>query len=158
MSHSAESLSISTPSERVVRVERTFDAPRHRVWRAWTEPSLIAEWWGRGRKTVVERMEVKRGGHYRFVVDGANGAEGYEGRYREVTPPERLVYTFEWDGMPGYVIIDTVEFVDLGGGRTRVVTTAQFFTSEERDGFMQSGAVAGYRDAYAALDLLLSKQ
>jgi uncharacterized protein YndB with AHSA1/START domain len=156
MSRPADSLMITTPAEREVRVERTFDAPRDRVWRAWTEPELIAEWWGRGRKTIVERMEVKRGGHYRFVVDGVSGTEGFEGRYREVTPPERLVYTFEWDGMPGYVIIDTVEFEDLGDGRTRVITTAQFFSREERDGFVQSGAEAGFRDAYAALDRLLA--
>jgi uncharacterized protein YndB with AHSA1/START domain len=64
---------------------------------------------------------------------------GFEGRYREVTPPERLVHTFEWDGMPGYVAVDTVTFEDLGDGRTKVITTSIFHTTEERDGMLQSG-------------------
>ena len=86
-----------------------------------------------------------------------DGVHGFEGRYREVTPEERLVHTFEWDGMPGYVVIETVTFEDIGGGRTRVVNTSLFHTTEERDGMLHSGMEQGLNQSYAALDRLLSK-
>jgi len=155
MRSTAEPVSITVPAERQIRIERIFDAPRDQVWRALTEPDLIAQWWGRGRKMVVERMEVKRGGHWRFVVDGKSGTQGFEGRYREVTPPSRIVWTFEWDGMPGHVAVDTIELVDLGDGRTRLINTSLFFTDEERDGAMNSGMSEGVIESYVALDGLL---
>jgi uncharacterized protein YndB with AHSA1/START domain/predicted enzyme related to lactoylglutathione lyase len=147
---------ITTPSDREIHVERIFDAPRDRVWRAYTDPELIAQWWGRGNKLVIERMEVKRGGHWRFVEHTPSGAHGFEGRYREVTPPERIVHTFEWDGMPGYVAVETVTFEELGDGRTRLVTSTLFHTTEERDGMMSSGMEQGMNQSYAALDRLLA--
>ncbi len=82
---------VSTPSDREIRIERIFDAPRERVWRAFTDPELVAQWWGRGNKLVIERLEVQRGGHWRFVEHTGEGPQGFEGRFREVTPPQRLV-------------------------------------------------------------------
>ncbi len=147
---------VTLPSEREIRAERIFDVPRDRVWRAFTDPVELAQWWGRGNRLTVERMEVERGGHWRYVEHAPDGDYGFEGRYREVTPPERLVQTFEWDGMPGYVSVTTTELEDLGDGRTRVVTTAQFFTSEERDGMLDGGMEQGMNESYAALDRLLA--
>jgi uncharacterized protein YndB with AHSA1/START domain len=149
---------ITTPAEREIRIERVFDAPIERVWRAFTDPELIAQWWGRGNKLDVERMEVERGGHWRFVEHGPEGTHGFEGRYREVTPMERVVQTFEWDGMPGHVAVETAEFTDLGDGRTKVTTTSLFHTVEERDGMLSSGMEIGLNESYAALDALLAKQ
>ena len=100
---------ITTPSDREVRIERIFHASRDRVWSALTDPALLAQWWGRGNKLDVVRMEVERGGHWRFVEHAPNsGAQGFEGRFREVKPKERIVRTFEWDGMPGHVAIETL--------------------------------------------------
>jgi uncharacterized protein YndB with AHSA1/START domain len=147
---------VTTPGDREIRVERVFDAPRERVWRAFTEPALVAQWWGRGNRLDVVRLEVERGGHWRFVEHTADGAHGFEGRFREVTPMDRIVYTFEWDGMPAYVVLETVEFADLGDGRTKVVTDALFFTTEERDGMMKAGMEHGMNASYAALDRLLA--
>jgi uncharacterized protein YndB with AHSA1/START domain len=147
---------VTTPTDREVRVERVFDAPRERVWQAFTDPTLVAQWWGRGNTLVIERMEVERGGHWRYVEHAADGVHGFEGRYREVSPPERLVQTFEWDGMPGYVAISTVTFEDLGDGRTKLVTTDLFHTTEERDGMLSSGMEQGLDQSYAALDGLLA--
>ncbi|HVR06683.1 MAG TPA: SRPBCC family protein, partial [Thermoanaerobaculia bacterium] len=138
-------------------IERVFNASRDRVWRAFTEPESIAQWWGRGNKLVVERMEVERGGHWRFVEHAADGVHGFEGRYRAVTPPERLAQTFEWDGMPGHVAVETVTFEDLGDGRTKVVTHVLFHTTEERDGMLKSGMEQGLEQSYAALDRLLGQ-
>ncbi|HMG69470.1 MAG TPA: SRPBCC family protein [Gemmatimonadaceae bacterium] len=148
---------ITTPSDREIRVERIFNAPRDRVWQAMTDPKLVAQWWGRGNKLVVERLEVERGGHWRFVEHAPEGVNGFEGRFREVTPPSRVVQTFEWDGMPGYVIVETATLEDLGDGRTRLVNTSLFHTTEERDGFLQSGMEGGMNESYAALDRLLAK-
>jgi uncharacterized protein YndB with AHSA1/START domain len=147
---------LTTPAEREIRVERIFNAPRDRVWRAYTDPAQLAQWWGRGNRLAIERFELTRGGHWRFVEHSPDGAHGFEGRFREVTPPERLVQTFEWDGMPGYVAIVTVTFEDLGGERTRVVTHQLFHTQEERDGMMSSGMEQGMNESYAALDKLLA--
>jgi uncharacterized protein YndB with AHSA1/START domain len=148
---------ITTPGHREIRIERIFNAPRDRVWKAMTDPKLVAQWWGRGNKLVVERLEVERGGHWRFVEHAPEGVNGFEGRFREVTPPSRVVQTFEWDGMPGYVIIETATLEDLGDGRTRLVNTSLFHTTEERDGFLQSGMEGGLNESYAALDRLLAK-
>jgi uncharacterized protein YndB with AHSA1/START domain len=148
---------ISTPKEREIRIERTFDAPREVVWRALTDPELVAQWWGRGNKMVIERMEVKRGGHWRFVEHTDQGQHGFEGRYSEVSPPERMVQTFEWDGMPGHVALETMTLEDLGNGRTKLVTTSLFHTVEDRDGMLKSGMEGGVNQSYEALDRLLAK-
>jgi uncharacterized protein YndB with AHSA1/START domain len=99
---------VTTPSDREIRVERIFNAPAERVWRALTDPALVAQWWGRGNKLDIERHEVVRGGHWRYVEHSSSGTDGFEGRYREVVPPERIERTFEWDGMPGHVAVETL--------------------------------------------------
>lgn len=148
---------VTTPSDREIRIERIFNAPRERVWQALTEPTLVAQWWGRGNELVVERMELQRGGHWRFVEHGPEGVHGFEGLYREVKAPERVVQTFEWDGMPGHVAVDTMTLEDLGDGRTRIVTVSIFHTQEERDGMLQSGMETGLSQSYAALDEVLAR-
>jgi len=148
---------VTLTGDREARIERIFDAPRERVWRAMTDPELVAQWWGRGNKLVIEKMELTRGGHWRFVEHSDHGVHGFEGRYREVTPPSRMAMTFEWDGMPGYVAIDTVTLEDLGDGRTKVVSTSLFHTAEELDGMLKSGMETGLNQSYEALDRLLAK-
>ena len=151
-------LRVTATGDRGVRMERVFDAPRTLVWKAFTDGKMLARWWGRGNKLDIERLEVERGGHWRFVEQTPEGPEGFEGRFREVKPPERLSQTFEWDGMPGYVAINTTTFEDLGDGRTRVVTVALFHTVEERDGMLKSGMEQGLGESYAALDKLLTSE
>ena len=155
---SANRATITTPSDREIRIERIFNAPRDRVWRAYTDPKLVAQWWGRGNKLVIERMEVERGGHWRFVEHSKEGSHGFEGRYAEVNPPERIVQTFEWDGMPGHVALETMTLEDLGDGRTKIVATSLFHTTDDRDGMLNSGMEGGVNESYAALDRLLASQ
>ena len=147
---------VTTPSDREIRVERIFAAPRDKVWRAMTDPALVAQWWGRGNKLVIERDEIERGGHWRYVEHGPDGIHGFEGRYREVVPPERVVRTFEWDGMPGHVLVESATLEDLGDGRTRLVSRSLFHTTEERDGMLGSGMEGGMNESYAALDRVLA--
>jgi uncharacterized protein YndB with AHSA1/START domain len=146
---------ITRLADREVRIERIFNAPRDRVWTAMTTPELVAQWWGRGNRLVIERMELERGGHWRFVEHSDHGVHGFEGRYRLIQPPERIEQTFEWDGLPGHVAIETMTLEDLGDGRTRLVTTSLFHTVEDCDGMLQSGMESGVNESYAALDRVL---
>jgi uncharacterized protein YndB with AHSA1/START domain len=148
---------VTTPADRQVRIERIFDAPRERVWRAFTEPDLVAQWWGRGNKLVIEGLEVRRGGHWRFIEHAGGETHGFEGRYAEVKQPELIVQTFEWDGMPGHVSLETVTFEDLGNGKTRVVNVSLFLTNGDRDGMIGAGMETGLNESYRALDRLLSR-
>jgi uncharacterized protein YndB with AHSA1/START domain len=116
---------VTTPNELEIRVERVFDAPRANVFSVWTDPQLIPEWWGDG--TIVEEMDVRPGGAYRFRT--AFGV--VEGEYREVAAPERLVQTFQNH-------LQTLEFEDLGE-RTKLTQTMRLATTEERDTTMQHG-------------------
>jgi len=149
---------VTTPSDREIVSERVFDAPRERVFAAYTDPELIPQWWGpRGTTTIVDRMDVRPGGAWRFVNRDSNGDEtGFRGTYREVTPPERIVQTFEWEGMPGHVLVETATFEDLGG-RTKATATSLFHTSEERDGMLASGMERGLTETHDRLDELLAR-
>jgi uncharacterized protein YndB with AHSA1/START domain len=148
---------VTTTGDREIHIERVFNAGRDRVWAALTERDLIAQWWGRGNQLDIERWEFEVGGHWRFVENHDEGSEGFEGRFREIVAPERLVYTFEWDGTPAYVSIDIITLEDLGDGRTKLVTHSQFHTPEERDAMIASGMEDGLNESYAALDALLAR-
>lgn len=149
---------LTTPTEREIRVERIFDAPRERVFALWTDPVLIPEWWGpRGTTTVVDRADVHPGGAWRFVVTSHGVEQGFRGTYREIVAPERVVQTFEWEGMPGHVSVETAVFEDLGE-RTKVIATSLFHTAEERDGMLGSGMESGMNDTYARFDELLARR
>jgi uncharacterized protein YndB with AHSA1/START domain len=158
MSQEQTAATITTPSDREIHIERQFDAPRDRVFAVYTDPELIGEWWGpRGTTTEVVEMDVRTGGDWRFVAHNSDGSQtGFRGTYREVSAPERIVQTFEWDGMPGYVSVETAVFEDLGD-RTKVTTTSTFHTTEERDGMLGSGMEGGLNETYARLDELLAK-
>jgi uncharacterized protein YndB with AHSA1/START domain len=157
MTNAGGELHVSAPTDREIRAERVFDSPRDRVWQAFTDPALVAQWWGRGNPLVIERMDVERGGHWRYVEHAPDGEHGFEGRYREVVPEERIVRTFEWDGMPGYVTVETTVFDALDDRRTKVTTTALFHTAAERDAMFHSGMADGLAESYLALDRLLTK-
>jgi uncharacterized protein YndB with AHSA1/START domain len=147
---------LTLQGEREAVVTRVFDAPLEKVWRACTEPELIRQWWGRGNPLDVVRFEFEKGGHWRFVEHANGQSHGFEGRFREIVPMQRVSQTFEWDGMPGYAVVDTATYEDLGDGRTRVTTHSMFMTAAERDGMMQSGMEGGMAMSYAALDRLLA--
>jgi uncharacterized protein YndB with AHSA1/START domain len=149
---------LRTPSDHQIVSERVFDAPRERVFAAFTDPDLIPEWWGPRRvRTTVEQIELKAGGRWRFVCRDPDGRmDGFRGTYGEVIPPERLVHTFEWEGMPGHLVGEVSIFEDLGG-RTRVTTTSVFTTCEDRDGMLASGMESGLRESYERLDELLAR-
>jgi uncharacterized protein YndB with AHSA1/START domain len=150
---------VTTPADREILIERVFDAPRDRVYAAFTDPDLISQWWGRKEDTTtVDKMDVRPGGDWRFVTVSSNDGEehAFRGTFREVEPPERLVWTFEWEGMPGYVSVETTTFEDLGE-QTKVISRSLFHTTEERDGMIESGMEKGLNESYEQLDELLEK-
>lgn len=150
---------VTTPTDREIHVERMFDAPRERVFAALTEADLIAQWWGpHGTTTEVDQLEARAGGSWRFIGHNSDGSQtAFRGTFREVTPPERIVMTFEWEGLPGHVSVDTYELEDLGE-RTRLSTTTIFHTTEERDGMLDAGMEGGMNESYERLDQLLASQ
>ena len=155
----ANAAQITTPTDREIRVERIFEAPGERVFAVMTDPELIPEWWGPRRYTTrVDQMDVRPGGDWRFVCRDEDGSEeGFRGSYRELTPPERIVQTFEWEPMAGYVSLETMTLEDIGEGRTKVTTVSIFFTTEERDGMLNSGMEEGLNETYERLDELLAR-
>ena len=146
---------VTRPSDREVRTERTIDAPRRSVWRAFTDPGLIARWWARGHEMTIETFEVRAGGHWRFVEHAPDGDFGFEGRFRELDEPVRISQTFEYDGEPGHVSLTTVEFEEIDAGHTLIVETAMFMTAEDCEAMLSSGMLDGMAESYEALDRLL---
>jgi len=153
----APTATVTTPTDREIHIERIFDAPRDRVFAAMTDPELIPQWWGPHATTArVDRMDVEPGGDWRFVIRNSDGSEtGFRGTYREVVAPERIVQTFEWEGMPGYVSVETATFEDLGD-RTKLTSIALFHTTEERDGMLDSDMERGMNETYSRLDEVLA--
>jgi uncharacterized protein YndB with AHSA1/START domain len=134
---------VTTPNELEIRVERIFDAPRAHVFAVYTDPALIPQWWGDG--TVVEEMDVRPGGSYRFRT--AYGV--IAGEYREVDSPGRLVQTFQNH-------VQTLVFEDLGE-QTKLTQTMRFATTEERDTTMQYGVEEGAKGGFERVDALLHR-
>jgi uncharacterized protein YndB with AHSA1/START domain len=133
---------VSKPSELEIRVERVFDAPREHVFSVWTNPELIPGWWG--DQTVVEEMDVRPGGRWRFNT----GYGTVEGEFHEVEPPQRLVQTFQNH-------VQTLEFEDLGEERTKLTQTMRFASTEERDTTMNYGVEEGAKGGFARVDAVL---
>ncbi len=134
--------------DREIVTTREFDAPRELVFKAITDPDLIPNWWGPRRyTTTVDKMDVRPGGAWRFVNSGADGEHGFKGVYREIVPPERVVQTFEWEGLPGHVSVETLILEEIDG-RTRMTATSVFDTTADRDGMWETGAEEGARETW----------
>ncbi|OPY44781.1 MAG: hypothetical protein A4E47_01311 [Methanosaeta sp. PtaU1.Bin028] len=144
------------PSDREVVITRIFDAPREMVFKASTDPDLIPNWWGpRDLITTVEKMDFRPGGAWRFVQRDKDGhIHAFNGIYREIVPPEREVHTFEFEGMPGHMIIEESTFEEFVGG-TKLVIRELFQTAEDRDGMFNSGMKQGATESMNRLEELL---
>jgi len=146
------------PSDREVVITRIFRAPRELVFKASTNPDLIPQWWGPKRfATKVERMDVNPGGVWRFIQRDNDGNEyAFHGVYREIVPPEREVHTFEFEGMPGHVILETSMFKEFEG-KTKLTVTDLFQSVEDRDGMFKSGMKEGATESMDRLEEIVLK-
>jgi uncharacterized protein YndB with AHSA1/START domain len=139
-------------------ITRVFEAPRELVFKTFTDPAAIPNWWGPRRiSTKVDAMEVRPGGRWRFVQRDSDGSEyAFHGVYHEVVAPERVVSTFEFEGVPGHVMLETVTFEDLQG-KTRVTTRSVFQSVEDRDAAVQSGMELGATESWERMAELLAR-
>ena len=131
-------------ADREIVLSRELDAPRELVWRAYTDPAHLPNWWGpHGFTNTVHEIDVRPGGRWRFTMHGPDGTD-YPNRivYREVVAPERLEFAHgeDVDDDPDAFQV-TVTFDDLGGGRTRVTQRMLFPTAAQREAVVQFGAV-----------------
>ena len=149
------------PGTQEILITREFDAPRELVFKAVTDPALIAQWWGpRYLSTEVDRMDVRPGGQWRFINRDAQGqAYAFHGVYHEILAPERIIDTFEFEGLPetGHVTLETMKLEALPGGRTKLIAQSVFQSVADRDGMLQDGMEEGVHDTYDRLAELLKK-
>ena len=149
------------PGRQELFITREFDAPRELVFKAFTDPKLYTQWLGPRRYTMnLEKFEPRSGGMWRYTHKDKDGNEfGFHGVYHEVLAPERMIDTFEFEGLPekGHVSLETAKFMELPGGRTRVTMQSVFQSIADRDGMIQSGMEEGISDSFARLDELLEK-
>jgi uncharacterized protein YndB with AHSA1/START domain len=147
------------PGKQEIFITREFEAPRELVFRAFTEPGLLVQWIGpRDLETRYEKFEARTGGSYRYISTDKNGNEyGFHGVCHEMTAPERIIQTFEFEGLPekGHTAMETARFESLPGGRTRVVIQSVFQSVADRDGMVMSGMERGVLDSHARLDELI---
>jgi uncharacterized protein YndB with AHSA1/START domain len=146
-------LTVTLPSDKEIVLTREFDAPRALVFQAFSSCEHLQHWWGQAGSTLAScELDFRPGGAWRIVERDAKGNEwGFHGELRQVAPPERIVQTFEWEGLPGHISVDTLVLEDLGGGRTRLITTSVFDSVEDRDGMIQSGMEQGASESYDRL-------
>jgi uncharacterized protein YndB with AHSA1/START domain len=149
------------PGKQEILIEREFDAPRELVFKAFTDPQLLPQWWGpRYLSTLVDTMDVRPGGQWRFLNRDVQGNEyAFHGVYHEILAPERIIDTFEFEGLPetGHVSLETLTLEELPGGSTRLISQSVFRSVADRDGTLQSGMEEGVRDTYDRLAELLKK-
>ena len=147
------------PGKQELFIIREFDAPRELVFKAYTDPDIYVRWLGpRDLDTSLETFEPVSGGRWRFVQKDKDGNEfGFHGVNHDVTAPERIIGTFEFEGLPesGHVILETTKFEALSAGRTRVTTQSVYQSVQDRDGMVAAGMESGVVDGFERLDEIL---
>jgi uncharacterized protein YndB with AHSA1/START domain len=147
---------LTLPSDREIEMSRLFNAPRALVWAAYTDPRHVANWWGTGNPetTIIDEMDVRPGGRWRWLVRKDGAEYGFRGEYVEVVPPEKLVYTFDFEP-PSAPMTYNLTFDELEG-KTRLTARTRFASKEARDGTLEYGMEAGANMAWDMLEALLA--
>ena len=147
------------PNKQELFISREFDAPRELVFKAYTDAEIYAQWLGpNGLETRFEIFEPVSGGKYKFIQKDKDGNQfSFHGVTHEVLLNERIIGTFEFDGLPeaGHVIMETTKFEALPGNRTRVTSQSVFQSVSDRDGMVESGMEHGVVEGYERLDEIL---
>jgi uncharacterized protein YndB with AHSA1/START domain len=149
---------IAEPGKQEIVINRIFDAPRELVFKIWTDPSYIPEWWGPRRlTTVVDKMDVRKGGIWRYINRDNNANEyAFNGVYHDIISPDRLINTFEFEGVPSVGLITTT-FEEQPGGKTKLTEISLYPSIEVRDGVLQSGMSEGAIELMDRFEELLAK-
>jgi uncharacterized protein YndB with AHSA1/START domain len=146
------------PGKQEIIITRDFDAPRELVFKAYTDPKLVSQWFGpREYTTTVDKMDARPGGLWRFVQRNPNGDEfAFHGVHHDIVAPERIVATFEFEGVPGHVMLQTLTLQPLGQ-KTRLVEQLVFQSVADRDGMVASGMQRGSDDSLDRMAEILEK-
>ncbi|WP_020668882.1 SRPBCC family protein [Amycolatopsis nigrescens] len=147
------------PELPTIKIVREFAAPVERVYRAWTDPELVARWLGpKDTPTEIVEWDARTGGHWRHKAfrDGEEIASFY-GSFHELRPNERIVQTFTYEGVPDGVSLETMTFEALGDNHTRVTAVSIVYTMDGRDAMIASGMESGVVEGFLALDALLAE-
>lgn len=148
------------PGKQELFITREFAASREMVFRAHTDPDLYVQWLGpHGYSMKLITFEPRSGGSWRYISGDDEGNEyAFHGVFHEVTP-ERMIQTFEYEGLPeaGHVTLETLKLEALPGNRTRLTIQSLFQSVEDRDGMIQAGMEIGVNDGYERLDDLLAR-
>jgi uncharacterized protein YndB with AHSA1/START domain len=141
-----------------VLTSRDFDAPLDLVYRAFTEPDLLVQWLGPRKYTMtIDRYDLRDGGTWRYIhADDAGNVYGFHGVFHGEPSPKGIVQTFEFEGAPGHVSLDTVTFEEHDG-KTTIRTNSLFQSVEARDAMVSSGMGDGMSQGYERLDELVAK-
>jgi uncharacterized protein YndB with AHSA1/START domain len=149
---------VTLPTDEQILITRTFDAPRHLVFQAWTTPDLVERWWAgqRGEMTSVE-IDLRVGGRWRYVMAASDGSEvAFHGEYREIVPNERIVTTEVFE-MPGAsdddAALNVVTFTEAAG-RTTLSLLVECPSKEVRDIIIDSGMEVGMQEQMDLLEQL----
>jgi uncharacterized protein YndB with AHSA1/START domain len=157
----SDSFLVTTPSDTEIRMTRLFNAPRQLVFEAMSKPEHVKEWWGRlgdGYSVPVCEIDLRVGGRWRFVNRHPKGEAAFHGEYREIQPPDRIVFTEIFEDFPDAVSVVTSELTEEGG-KTRMTVTVDYGTKQIRDMVKASGMERGAGISYDRLeDLLASLQ
>ena len=155
----SDSFKVTTPSDQEICMTRLFDAPRHLVFAAMTQPQHVKRWWGRlgeGYSVPICEIDLRPGGAWRFVNRHPKGEAAFHGEYREVTPPSRLVFTEIFEEFPDSVSVVTAEFTEEDG-KTRLTATVRYPSPEIRDMVLASGMSRGAGISYDRLEDLVAQ-
>src|SRR5437868_4860003 len=149
------------PGKQELTITHVFDAPRELVFKAFTDPKLVSQWFGpREYTTTVDKMEARPGGLWRFVQRNENGDEfAFHGVHHDLVAPERIIATFEFEGVPGHVLLQTVNFEPLGQ-KTRLVEQLVFQSVADRDGMAAAPERVAITTAWAgaeAYEMIMSR-
>ena len=150
----SDTFTVTTPSDREIRLTRLFDAPRHLVWEAMNKPEHIKRWWGRlgeGYSVPVCEVDLRPGGKWRFVNRHPKGEAEFYGEYREIVPPERVVFTEIFAPFPDSGSLVTAVLTEEND-KTRLTDTAQYPSLEVRDMVIGTGMAKGAAASYDRLE------
>jgi uncharacterized protein YndB with AHSA1/START domain len=150
----SDTFTVSTPSDREIRMTRLFDAPRRLVFEAMTKPEHIKRWWGalgEGYSVPVCEVDLRPGGRWRFVNKHPKGEAAFHGVYREITPPDRIVFTEIYEPFPDSESVVTGVYTEEHG-KTRLTVTALYPSKEVRDLVLKTGMEKGAALSYDRLE------
>ena len=147
-------LEVTTPSDREIVMTRVVDAPRDLVFEAHTSCEHMSNWWGPRRYEIAScEIDFRPGGAWRIAhrLPDLEEEHGFRGEYREIVRPERIVWTFEWEGLPGHISVDTLT-LEEEDGKTLLTATSMFDSVEDRDGMLRSGMEEGAAETWDRLE------